>query len=367
MIRIVFLLVLLAHGLIHFMGYVKSVKPESLPELTLSVNKSAGLLWLLAGLMFTTAAVLFLLRKDAWWMLAAPALVLSQVLIFMAWGDAKFGTVANVIVLLGVVLAFASWRFDAMAKSDIAALLPATLPEKQIVTEEMIAPLPQVVQRWLRRTGAVGHEMIHTVHLRQTGAMRTDPDSEKWIPFTAEQYFTPNPPGFVWVADVRMSPLLPMRGRDKYMDGRGHMLIKLLSLIPVADSKGPTMDQGTMLRYLGEIAWFPSAALSDYLQWEEVDALTARATMTYKGVTASMDYHFNEAGDMTSLEAMRYYDRKEGATLERWGIEAEPGTVKEFDGIRFATKYKVTWKLKEGDYNWLRLEVAELKYNVAAL
>jgi len=298
---------------------------------------------------------------------AAPALLLSQVLIFMAWGDARFGTIANLIVLAGAVLAFASWRFDAMAKSEIAALLPASMPEKQIVTEEMIAPLPPVVQRWLQRTGAVGHEVIHTVHLRQTGAMHTDPASEKWIPFTAEQYFTPNPPGFVWLADVQMSPLLPTRGRDKYMDGQGHMLIKLLSLIPVADSKGPTMDQGTMLRYLGEIAWFPSAALSDYLQWEEVDELQARATMTYGGVTASMDYFFNEAGDMMSLEAMRYYDRKEGATLERWGIEAEPGTVKAFGGIRFPTKYNVVWRLKEGDYNWLKLEVLDVTYNDAPL
>lgn len=363
MIRIVFLLILLFHGLIHFMGYVKSVKPESLPELSLSVNKSAGLLWLLAGLMFTVAVVLFLLRKEAWWMLAAPALVLSQGLIFMAWRDAKFGTIANAIVLIGIALAFASWRFDAMVKNDIAALLPATLQEKQIVTEDMIAPLPPIVQRWLRRTGAVGHELIHTVHLKQTGAMRTDPASEKWIPFTAEQYFTPNPPGFVWVADVQMSPLLPTRGRDKYLDGHGHMLIKVWSLLPVADSKGPAMDQGTMLRYLGEIAWFPTAALSDYLQWEEVDSLTAKATMTYGGVTASMDYHFNEAGDLLSLEAMRYYDRKEGATLERWGIEAEPGTVKEFDGIRFPAKYKVIWKLQEGDYNWLSLEIVEAGYN----
>ncbi len=363
MIRILFLLVLLAHGLIHFMGYVKSVKPESLAELTLPVSKSVGMYWLLAGLLFTAVASLFLLRKDAWWMLAAPALVLSQVLIFMAWGDARFGTVANVIVLLGVVLAFASWRFDAMVKNELNALLPPKLPEKQIVTEEMITPLPPVVQRWLRRTGAVGHEMIHTVHLKQTGAMRTGPASDKWIPFTAEQYFTTNPPGFVWVADVRMSSLLRMSGRDKFMDGHGHMLIKILSLIPLADSKGPTMDQGTMLRYLGEIAWFPTAALSDYLQWEEVDAHTARATMNHEGVTASMDYHFNETGDLLSLEAMRYYDRKEGATLERWGIEAEPGTVKEFDGIHFATKYKVTWKLKEGEYNWMRLGIMEVGYN----
>ncbi len=363
MIRILFALVVIVHGLIHFMGYAKSIRPDSIAQLTLPISKPLGLLWLVAGLLFLGAGALYLMRQESWWAPALFGLLLSQVLIFMVWRDARFGTVANAIVLVGVVLAFASWRFDVMVKNELQALLPGAFPERQIVKEEIITPLPPVVQKWLRRTGAVGHEAIYTVRLKQTGAMRTDPASEKWFPFTAAQYFTPDPPGFLWIADVQAAPFLTMRGRDKYMDGHGHMLIKVLSLFPVADAMGATIDQGTMLRYLGEIAWFPTAALSNYLQWEQVDSLTAKATMTYGDLSAAMDYYFNEAGDVVRLEAMRYYDRKDGATLERWAIEAEPGTIKEFDGIRLPSKYSVIWKLKEGDYNWLKLELVEVRYN----
>ena len=54
-----------------------------------------------------------------------------------------------------------------------------------------------------------------------------------------------------------MNPLMAVVGRDKYVNGRGEMLIKILGLLPVVDARGPEMDQGTMLRYLAEMTWFP--------------------------------------------------------------------------------------------------------------
>lgn len=41
-----------------------------------------------------------------------------------------------------------------------------------------------------------------------------------------------------------------MRVRDCYMEGRGGMLIKALSLSTVGNSKGKEMDQVAMMRYL---------------------------------------------------------------------------------------------------------------------
>jgi len=87
-----------------------------------------------------------------------------------------------------------------------------------------------------------------------------------------------------------------------------------------------------LLRYLGEIVWVPSAALSDYITWEEMDSTTARATMSYGGITASGIFKFDENGAFVSFEADRYYYRKEGSTLEKWVITAKKN--KEFEGIR---------------------------------
>ena len=58
------------------------------------------------------------------------------------------------------------------------------------------------------------------------------------------------------------------------------MLIKFLSLVPIADAEGDIINQGAMVRYLAEIVSFPTAALADYISWEEVDSVTAKAKIT---------------------------------------------------------------------------------------
>ena len=37
------------------------------------------------------------------------------------------------------------------------------------------------------------------------------------------------------------------------MNGKGNMLIKLMSTIPIGNSSGDEMDQGAMMRFLAEI------------------------------------------------------------------------------------------------------------------
>jgi hypothetical protein len=238
-----------------------------------------------------------------------------------------------------------------------------TLPaEKTVLTKDMTVALPPVVQRWLERSNAIGATMIHTVHLQQKGEMRTAPEG-KWMPVTAEQYFTVNPPGFIWVADMEATASIHLVARDKYQDGKGHMLIKALSLFPVADAQGPTIDQGSMLRYLAEMIWFPTSVFSDYIQWEQIDALTAKATMRYGGIEASGIFTFTPEGDVSGFDALRYYDRKTGATLEKWHIENTPNSIRAFGGIRIPTKSTVTWQLDSGDFSWFRMEISDVTYN----
>jgi hypothetical protein len=49
-----------------------------------------------------------------------------------------------------------------------------------------------------------------------------------------------------------------------------------------------------------------SAALSKHIHWEAVDSVSAKATMSYGGITYLV-YFFNNDGDMLSFEADRYY------------------------------------------------------------
>ena len=348
MIRIVFSFVIFLHGLIHLLGFVEEWR----------LSKAVGILWLIACLLFILSAVTYLSRREWWWMVAAIATVLSQILIIVYWKDARPGTIANFIILIACILSYGSWSFDRMVNDELESFFPEKI-EKRVVTAEMIDELPPVVQRWLKRSNILGKEIIQIAHLKQRGEMRIKPEGS-WMSVDAVQYISTDPPGFIWKADVKSS-LMYFSGRDKYMGGEGQMLIKLFSLIPVVDARGREIDQGALLRYLGEMVWVPSAALSDYIKWEEIDSTTAKATMSYEGIRASGIFKFDENGDFVSFEADRYYYRKEGSTLERWVIIAEKN-YKEFEGIRVPITLSVAWKFETGDFTWYKLEITEIEY-----
>jgi len=269
---------------------------------------------------------------------------------------------AALILLILFALVWGRWSFDRMVDSELAAFLPSPLPEGEMVTPGAIASLPAPVQRWLIRSGVVGREAIQLVHLRQRGEMLNKPGGP-WLPVVSEQYFRTAEPGFIWVADVKMMPFLHLAGRDMYQDGKGRMVIKLLSLLPVVNASGADTDQGTMLRWLAETVWFPSAALSPYITWEVVDSLSAKAVMSYGGVTASGIFTFTPEGDFISFQADRYYFRKEGSTLEPWLVRVEEGGHGELAGIRMPLRCTVTWRLKEGDFTWYRLTIEGSEYD----
>lgn len=361
MLRLIFALLLLLHGAIHLMGFVKAFKYAEVSQLGADISRPAGIGWLSAALLLGGSAVLFILKKDVWWLPAAVGLLVSQVMIFSAWKEAKFGAVANLIMLVGALPAYGAWRFNAMIRSELTAFQSAASAPAEVVADSQLAPLPPIVQAWLRNSGVVGKPMTQAAQLVQTGRMRTTPDGA-WMPVTARQFFRTSPPGFYWTADVHAAPLISLAGRDRLQDGHGHMLIKALSLYPVADAHGPQTDQGTLLRYLAEICWFPDAALQPYIRWTAVDSLTANATLKSVEMNVTGTFHFSPNGELRGFDALRYYEQKGGATLEKWHIENDPASYRVFEGRRIPTRSAVSWQLEGENFTWFELEIDQVHY-----
>ena len=358
--KYLFAFVMLSHGLIHLMGFTNGFGMSKLPALTKYISKPTGMLWLFAAMLFTAAAVYYLLKKENWSLFAFVAVFISQVLIIWYWNDAKMGTVANIIVLLVAIPSFAHWQFNRMYGKEVKELLSQPLSSANtVITNEHIQSLPAPVQKWLQVSAVVGRPIIQRVHLQQKGEMKNKPNGE-WIPFTAEQYFSIDQPSFLWNTTIQPSPFLFINGRDQYKEGKGNMLIKAYGLFTIADSKGPATDQGTLLRYLAETCWFPSAALSGYIKWEAIDEHSAKATMQYGGTTASGIFYFTTNGDLEKFEADRYYINKNESSLEKWQVTCI--AYKTFDGIRIPVKNNVTWKLRDGDFTWLELEITDIQF-----
>ena len=164
-------------------------------------------------------------------------------------------------------------------QEEIAELLSKqTELTAKTIAEEDLKELPEPAQRYFRYTGVIGTQPIKTVSLKQRGFFRMK-EGQKMMPMTAEQYYTTNPPSFLWYGQITPLPLFSIKARDRLIDGKGSMLIKLLGLFKVGEASGAEMDQAALTRYLSEAIWFPTALLNEYVRWAPVDANSAKATI----------------------------------------------------------------------------------------
>ncbi len=233
--------------------------------------------------------------------------------------------------------------------------------KQTIVTEEMLQKLPEPVKRYLLYTGVVGKPMVQTVRLEQVGKIRKDA-TQPWMNFEARQYYSVNPPAFLWVAYMKVFGLPLIRVRDYYMEGKGNILVKALSLFTVANSSGEKLDQGAMMRYLNEMMWFPSAFLGKNVSFESIDANSARITLKDIGKSVTATMYFDEEGKLTNFMAPRYRDMGNNKfELENWSTPIRD--YGEFEGLRLPRKGAGVWNLKEGDLEYIDLTVVDLKHD----
>jgi len=232
-----------------------------------------------------------------------------------------------------------------------------------VITEADFSGLPDPVQRSLRYALVSGRGSIRTVRLKQKGFFRNRKD-QGWMPLVAEQYFTTDPPAFLWHGTIRRFPLPPISARDTFTDGRGRMRVTLSPGIKLADQRGPELSQGELLRYLGEIPLFPTAWLCDYIQWQGIDSRSARADIRHQDVTASAVLHVDERGRVTRTAAERYLEEKGQHVLRQWS--GRFGEYRDIGGLRIPATAEAVWHLPSGDFSYFRAEITEIEYDRAS-
>ena len=273
--------------------------------------------------------------------------------------------IATVIILSGVLVSIASYRMKRMVSLEKQEIVNAARADDLYVTEAAVRNLPSPVYKWMHKTGIIGKSAISTAYVKQKALMKMKIGDMAWKTAEAEQHISMNVPAFIWTVKMDMGPLVKIRGRDKFVDGKGEMLIKLNSIINVVKEEGERMDEGTLQRFLGEIVWYPSMALSPFITWEPIDELSAKATMNYKGTSGSGTFHFNEEGDFIKFVALRFMGNEEDAVRYPWVLNVDDYAV--FEGITVPSKMKATWKLEAGDWTWLDLEITDIKYNITTI
>lgn len=361
-----FIILLIIHALIHLLGFIKGFGINNVSALTLPISKAMGLLWLMAAMLLLLYGFLYITGNQNAWLIGLIAVVVSQVLIVLFWSDAKFGTIPNIIALLVVIVALGQHRFQQQVQEETTKLVNESKNQNEkIITEKDLEDLPVAVKKWMMQSGIIGKPAIYLAKITQKAELRMKPDQKNWLPAEAVQYTITDVPGFIWSVKVHMNPLLHFLGRDKFEDGKGEMRIRLNALFTIVDEKGERMDEGTAQRFLGEMVWFPSMALSPYISWEAVDDSTAMATMNYQGTSGSGTFHFNDEGNFIRFTAMRFMGNTEDAKRHLWTLDVE--AYKSFEGIKIPSRMTASWVLEDEIWTWLKLEIVGMQYNENAL
>ncbi|MDX1436493.1 MAG: DUF6544 family protein [Anaerolineales bacterium] len=232
--------------------------------------------------------------------------------------------------------------------------------EEKIVTEDMLANLPEPVQRYMHFSGVIGRPWIEAVVLEQEGGFRQGAD-RSWMPMTARQTYTVDPPSFVWEARFKIAGLPLLRARDEYRHGRGHMSARLAGLYNVLDVRGEKLDQGAMLRYLSEMIWFPVAFLGDNITWQAVDDSSADVRLEDAGKSVTGRMHFDSQGRPTNFTAMRYREVDGDFSLDPWST---PMTgYGRLGGLNLPVEARAVWNLPGGDLEYVNLRITKIEYN----
>ena len=147
---------LLVHGLIHLMGSAKAFGLAALPQLHKPISNAMGMVWLVGAMLVFAAAASWHIWPRGFWALGLLAAIVSQLAISSAWPDAKFGTIANVLLLIASTIGFFMYGPTSLHAQFVRDSSPRSTSAANLVTEADLDPLPEPAKRYLRAVGVGG-------------------------------------------------------------------------------------------------------------------------------------------------------------------------------------------------------------------
>jgi hypothetical protein len=358
-------LIIMLHGAIHVMGFVSAFAPARF-AFARPVSTAAGLAWLAAALLLVCAAVLLLMGHRFWWIAGAAGLLVSQPLIVLWWTDARFGTIANALVAVAVVVAGLGMRpgsngstFRSQVREGLAR--PAG---KSVVTEADLAPLPAPVARYLRFVGVVGKGRVLNFRATFRGEIASARNAPL-TPFHAEQQSFFDPPArLFFITSSRMG--VPFDALHQYVGDHATMRVQLASVVTVVDARGPEMDRSETVTMFNDMCLLAPATLIDpKIRWKPIDEQTVEATFTNAGHTIGARLTFAPDGRLLNFLSHDRSQTSDGKTYARHPWSTPVRGYRMYGGLQLASGGEAIWHEPGGDFTYARMELVDLQRNVS--
>ncbi|MDY0281177.1 MAG: hypothetical protein RBR35_11520 [Salinivirgaceae bacterium] len=362
-IRVVFLIIVLLHGFIHLLGFVKAFDLQKVKALSIPVSKPMGVAWFMVTVLFLLYGTLYYLNIKYAWLFGIFAMIASQILIIYFWNDAKFGTIPNLFILTVVLISFGSHlllnEFTSYVEKDFSK--NNTL-STDILTEHETAHLPPIVQTYLVVTKSVGQPKIKNFKAEFVGRMRSNP-TDKHMNFKSVQYnFFQQPSRYFYMTASKMG--LPATGQHMYQNEKATFEVRLLNWFKVVDAKGDKLDQAETVTLFSEMCFMAPATLIDNrITWETVNDTTVNAIFKNGGISIRATLYFNARGELVnSISNDRYDTDGEKYTSYPWATPV--GNYRTIKGYWLPSTIKLIYQKPEGNFIYDELEFNDVRYNL---
>ncbi|MEO6357312.1 MAG: DUF6544 family protein [Ferruginibacter sp.] len=359
MLKYFFAFIMLIHGLIHFMGFAKAYSYGSITQISKEISKPSGMLWLLTACLFIVATILLLVKKDAWMFVGLIAAIISQILIFTVWKDAKFGTLANIIILIAAVLSWGSYHFEKGYRQDVKENLQRTnLLKADLLTDTDLLPLPEPVQRYLKYAGVLNKPKLKNMRIAFEGQMREK--GKDFFPFSCVQYNFFDEPTRLFFMKAKMKGFT-VPGYHKYSNAIAMMDIRVFGFFPVVKKSGKDMDQAETVTLFNDMCLMAPATLIDKrITWQAIDSNSAKAIFTNHTITISAILYFNKQGQLIDFISN---DRD----VNHYTFSTPVSNYKNINGINMMTYGETIWHYPDGEFVYGKFTLKSIEHNVTKL
>jgi hypothetical protein len=360
------LIVVFLHGLIHLAGFIKGFNFMKMKDLTIPISKPMGLLWLSSVFLFLIYGILSIANYRYAWLIGLVAVVISQILVILFWKDAKFGSIPNLIIMVLSLMSVGSFfmknEFINHVKNDFITNNKLSI---DILTENDIAHLPPVVQKYLHYTRSVGQAKVKNFRAEFIGGMRSKPE-DKYMKLQSVQYnFFQNPSRYFFMQARKLG--LPATGLHLYQNQTATFEVKMLNWFRVVDAKGDKMDQAETVTLLNDMCFIAPATLIDSrISWKIINNTTVNATFQNGSISISAVLYFKENGELINFISNDRYET-DGKKYNNypWATPVEDYRI--INGYYLPSKAKLIYQKPEGDFTYGELEYKSVQYNLKGL
>lgn len=355
-------IILVFHGIIHLMGFVKAFQIAEMTQLQASISKPMGVLWLIAAILFVITSVLLLI-SDYWFIPATTAVFISSGLIISSWSDARFGIIPNVIIIVVCFFAVISSNFKSVYLNDIKIAAANSQINNSILTDEDIKPLPAPVQNYIRLTGSIGKPKVRNFKAEFEGKIRKNEQSE-WMTFLCEQHNFMAEPTRLFFMDAKMKGL-PVAGYHHYKNGKAVMDIRLLSLFKVQYAEGNEMDISETVTFFNDMCCIAPATLIDNrIQWMETNENTVKCSFTNNNIIIHATLFFNKKGELVNFISNDRYAYSDKGTMTRIPWQTPIKAFKSINGYYLPSQAELVYNYPKEDLRYGMFSLRSITYNI---